>query len=76
MSLAKVIVRLPRDERTRGLTLVALSRCVGRTGMIIEDATMQTKRLIDVINKWDRAKLNAVYSRLSEVAIHCGGDGG
>lgn len=62
MSLPRVIVQLAEDERTRGLTLVGLSRCTRLDGMIIEN--VDASRLIEVVNAWKRDELNVVYARL------------
>jgi len=64
-SLDRIIVRLPHNERARGLTLVALSRCRTLHGMILENVAAE--RLIDQINKLDRKDLMNLYQRLSRL---------
>ena len=66
MSLSRVIVRLPSNERTRGLVFVALSRC---ESLLIEDVSPE--RLIEIINRVDRTELNDLYARLNAIFNSC-----
>ena len=56
MSLPRVILNLAKDEATRGLTLVALSRCLGFECMV------------KTVNKADRTSLFNEMTRLKALA--------
>jgi hypothetical protein len=69
MSLTKLIVTLPRDERMKGWTLVVLSRCTSLEGIIMDRVSME--RLVGTVNKMDRTELVQLYKALRARAGRC-----